>query len=203
MRAAGHEDAGAPRGSPSGRRSAGDSATSTSERPCHFSGGGRRAFDRKVELAGLHRQLARPRAHHPARDPDEVAQVDEVEDAVGRLPHLVLAHVDLEARLAVARGWRSWPCPWARFRSTRPAIRTSDAERLELLEASCRRRRATISAEACGCARSGSGRGRRPAPRRASAFSRRCADSSGQPGTGGVRLVTLLCHSSPPLAPCA
>ena len=56
------------------------------------------------QLAGFDRELALAGAHHAARDPQEVAEVDEIEQAIGRLPHHVLAHVDLKPVLPVRQG---------------------------------------------------------------------------------------------------
>ena len=88
---------------------------------------------RNDDLARLHGQLALARAHDPARHAHEVAEVHEVEDPVGGLPHLVGPHVDLELRLAVAQGGeRGLPVP--ALREDPPRDPHLGPERLELLE---------------------------------------------------------------------
>ena len=118
-----------------------------SERPCHFSGGGRSAFDEEDDLARLDAQLALARAHDAPADADEVAEVHEVEDPVARLPHLVGAHVDLQLRLAVARASRTTPCR-GRASSARGRRRARRAPGRRAPRASSRRRPATTSREA-------------------------------------------------------
>ena len=57
----------------------------------------------EVQLGGLHRQLALARAHHVAGDAQVVAAVHQVEHPVGRFPHVVLPHVDLQLGAAVGQ----------------------------------------------------------------------------------------------------
>ncbi len=72
--------------------------------PVPLLGRGQEGLAEEGQLAGLDRQLALARPHHAARDPQEIAEVDEIEQAVGRLPHHVLAHVDLQPVLPVRQG---------------------------------------------------------------------------------------------------
>ena len=88
------------------------------------------------QLARLDGELALARAHHDTSDAHEVAEVDEIEEPVGLLTHHVLAHVELQPRLAVAdRGERGLAV--AALGQDAPGDPDLGRERLELLERAC------------------------------------------------------------------
>ena len=94
---------------------------------------GQERLAQEDDLARLHGQLALARAHDPSRHAHEVAEVHEVEDPVGGLPHLVGPHVDLELGLAVAQGGEGG-LPVPALREDPPRDPHLGPEGLELLE---------------------------------------------------------------------
>ena len=71
----------ATRGWRRGRGSAAGSGVSTSVRPCHFSGSGRKPLARKRQLSRLDRELARAGAEQSRPDADPVAEVEGFREA--------------------------------------------------------------------------------------------------------------------------